>query len=232
MCYFGSKVMANVKPFDLRPQLCVWNLFLSTFSAWGAFRTVPHIMYRISHETFEETICDSASSGYGAGACGLAVQMFILSKIPELIDTVFIVLKKKPLIFLHWYHHVTVLLFSWNSYVTESGAGLYFVAMNYSVHAIMYFYYFLTAAKMVPKWFNPSIITTIQISQMVVGVGVVAASLYYHIYGGKKYAAGQCNNEDSNLVAGMVIYGSYLYLFVAFFFTKISEASTAKAKKA
>ena len=36
------------------------------------------------------------------------------------------------------YHHITVLLFCWHSYATESSTGLYFVAMNYSVHAIMY----------------------------------------------------------------------------------------------
>jgi len=37
------------------------------------------------------------------GATGLWVQLFILSKIPELIDTFFIVQRKRPLIFLHWY---------------------------------------------------------------------------------------------------------------------------------
>ena len=44
-------------------------------------------------------------------------------KIPELIDTVFIVLRKKPLIFLHWYHHVTVVLYCWHSFAQRSSAG-------------------------------------------------------------------------------------------------------------
>jgi len=142
-CYFGQKIMKNRKPFDLTWALAPWNLFLSLFSFYGASRTVPHMLWRMSHQSFEDTVCMSAHVAFGGGTCGLAVQLFILSKIPELFDTVFIVLRKKNLIFLHWYHHLTVLLYCWNSYVTESSAGLYFVSMNYSVHAIMYFYFFL-----------------------------------------------------------------------------------------
>jgi hypothetical protein len=33
---------------------------------------------------------------------GFWALMFVLSKVPELGDTIFIVLRKQPLIFLHW----------------------------------------------------------------------------------------------------------------------------------
>ena len=59
--------------------------------------------------------------------------MFV-PQIPELGDTVFVVLRKKPLIFLHWYHHVTVLLYCWHSYYEQTTYGLYFICMNYTVH--------------------------------------------------------------------------------------------------
>jgi hypothetical protein len=48
------------------------------------------------------------------------VQLFILSKFPELVDKFFIVARRRPLLFLHWYHHVAVLLYCWHSYATEA----------------------------------------------------------------------------------------------------------------
>jgi elongation of very long chain fatty acids protein 6 len=231
-CYFGQKIMENYKPFNLIGSLAAWNLFLSLFSTYGAIRTVPHLLHRISTLPFEQTVCEAPYVAYGNGACGLATQLFILSKIPELVDTVFIVLRKKPLIFLHWYHHVTVLLYCWNAYVTEASAGIYFVAMNYTVHAVMYFYYYLQAIRSVPKGFPTWIITLMQISQMIIGTFIVCASFYFHFYGGKQYAPGECNNSPSNLAAGGIIYASYLYLFVEFavkrFIFGVSEAPRKK----
>ena len=40
----------------------------------------------------------------------LGVDLVISSQIPELLDTVFLVLQKKRVIFLHWFHHVTVMM--------------------------------------------------------------------------------------------------------------------------
>lgn len=215
-CYFGQIYMNDRPAFGLNTSLAFWNLFLSLFSTYGVIRTVPHLLHRIATQPFEHTVCESVYSSYGGGACGLAVVLFILSKIPELFDTVFIVLRKKPLIFLHWYHHVTVLVYCWNSYVTTAAAGLWFVAMNYTVHAVMYFYFYLQAVKKVPEWFPTWIITMMQITQMIIGCFIVGASCYYYVYGGKYYAPGECHNSMSNMLVGLAIYGSYLYLFVEF----------------
>lgn len=234
-CYFGKSIMASRPAFKLDKLLALWNLFLAVFSAYGMVRTVPHMLYNIATKTFEETVCDHPAAAYGSGAVGLAMQMFIVSKLPELVDTVFIVLRKKPLIFLHWYHHVTVLLYCWNSYVTESAAGLYFGSMNYTVHAVMYFYYFLQAIKAIPKWFPSWIITLMQITQMIIGTFIVGSCLYYFKYGGVKYGPGECNNQPSNLIAGGIMYASYLYLFVEFavkrFIFGVKEAPRKKTEK-
>lgn len=218
----GRSYMKDRKPFQLTTAFAYWNLFLSIFSFYGVTRTVPHLLYRLATESLEDSVCKSAHVGYGGGVTGLAVQIFILSKIPELLDTVFLILLKKEVIFLHWYHHITVLLYCWNSYVTESAAGLWFVAMNYSVHSVMYLYFYLQTTNQTPKWMkkNAFFITFMQIMQMFVGTSIVIACLYYNQYGTKvykyKFSQSKCGNDDSNLIAGGVMYASYFALFVHF----------------
>jgi hypothetical protein len=206
--------------WDTRSLLAAWNAFLCIFSFAGAIRTVPHMLYLVGNSSFEKTICTPPDHEWGVGATGLWVQLFILSKIPELIDTFFIVQRKRPLIFLHWYHHVTVLLYCWHSYATEASQALYFVAMNYSVHAIMYGYYCLMALKIKPP-IPPVLITIAQISQMVVGTFIQGASMLY-------YGQAGCNVHYGNLVAGGLMYGSYFALFAQF---AIERFVTNKPKK-
>ena len=198
---------------------------------YGAIRTVPWILHAFQTIPFEQLVCLHPASSYGPGSCGLATQLFVLSKIPELIDTVFIVLHKKPCIFLHWYHHITVLLFCWHSYITESAYGIFFIAMNYSVHAIMYAYYALQAMKKVPKSYPAYNITFIQIAQMFGGTYIVAYAIYYRLYGNKFYEPGECGNFESNLAGGAVIYTTYLYLFVEFAFKRFLPGKKKKSEK-
>lgn len=206
----GPVIMKDRKPFSLKTTLAAWNLMLSLFSFAGALRTVPHLLWLIANLPLNSTICQPPATEWGVGATGFWVQMFIFSKIPELGDTVFLVLKKKPVIFLHWYHHITVLLYCWHAYTTEASQALYFVAMNYSVHAIMYGYYFLTATNLRPKWMPAWPITAAQLSQMVVGITIQVWSMVLYNNGVT------CQLDFGNLVAGAIMYGSYFGLFLEF----------------
>lgn len=227
----GQKYFSNREPWNWRKQLAIWNFSLSLFSFIGAARTLPHLFYNLSSLSLKDNLCLDPQATYGSGSTGLWVQLFVLSKFPELIDTLFIVVHKKKLIFLHWYHHVTVLLYCWHSYVTTSPSGIFFVAMNYSVHAIMYGYYFLMAVKCKPKWFNPIIVTVAQISQMFVGVSVTIIAYYY--YKVDKVEKSGCQIQRENNVAAFIMYGSYLYLFLQFFvgrYFKVKKIKDAKKK--
>lgn len=171
---------------------------------------MPYLLGYVLGKPYDCTVCDDSIQTWGSGPTGFWVMLFIYSKIPELLDTVFIVLRKKPLIFLHWYHHVTVLLFCWSAYSTMAASGLYFVAMNYTVHALMYGYYCLQALNVCPKSFPAILITLSQIAQMFIGTGVCISCWYYMLNGRT------CANDFTNLVGGALMYGSYLYLFVDF----------------
>ncbi|RQX73007.1 putative integral membrane protein, GNS1/SUR4 family protein [Toxoplasma gondii CAST] len=237
-CYFGTRWMKNRPAYDLRRPLKYWNLFLAVFSFMGMIRVVPHLFEILRRWGFEVSICSPPVFTYGHGASGLWIFLFIYSKYFELLDTLFIVLRKRPLNFLHWYHHATVLLYTWDGYCVEQPAGIYFVAMNYSVHAIMYFYYFLAAQLQRPLPWG-IFVTIAQISQMFVGMGVTCVSLYYSFayplvnkWTGWEFTDPMTHGQyisARNLVYGLLMYSTYLYLFAEYFFKRyVSKASHKK----
>lgn len=98
--------------------------------------------------------------------------------------------------------------------------------MNYSVHAVMYTYYWLAIIKKVPDWFPTWLITLAQILQMVVGVFV--AFNYYRVLS----TGGSCAVSTDLLWACAVMYSTYLYLFVEFAVKRyiIKPITDARAK--
>ena len=107
----GPALMAGREKVACKNALAVWNLLLSLFSAVGFARTFPHLVHYGSVFGFYPSVCAPAETAFGQGAAGLWTMLFIFSKVPELVDTVFLVITKKNVEFLHWYHHFTVLLY-------------------------------------------------------------------------------------------------------------------------
>lgn len=127
-------------------------------------------------------------------------------------DTAFVVLRKQKLLFLHWYHHITVLLYSWYSYKDMVAGGGWFMTMNFAVHALMYSYYAARAAGLrVPRPFAV-LITTAQIAQMTMGLAVSVLVYRWMQHGG------DCPSHLDNITWAALMYLSYLLLFSNFFY--------------
>jgi len=204
----GQYLMRNRKEYNLRKLLIAWNTAMFTFSLIGTFHTTT--VYSIMQ--FVNTFPNFASGWvcgtwcYVQGNPAAWVFFFNMSKVFEFFDTVFLVLRKRPVIFLHWYHHIITYLFCWYSnqnvhYYTCN--GYLFAWMNYTVHTFMYGYYLLRALR-----FNPPVdflITILQILQMVIGIIAVLSS-------------SSCENSDFvGVLFGFAIYVSFFVLFLRIF---------------
>ncbi|KAH9597921.1 ELO family [Trypanosoma melophagium] len=117
------------------------------------------------------------------GPCAFFLALFMYAKTPELADTLFLVLQKKPVSFLHWYHHLVTALYCWHASYVVIPSGIFFAAMNYTVHAVMYLYFagVVLGYRNLIRPFAP-LITLMQVLQMFVGMGItVYIWLQYHL---------------------------------------------------
>lgn len=104
--------MEHREPFKLRKALFLWNFGLAVFSLMGALRFLDEFVYVYKNFGFHFTVCDCTMQ-LESPTMGFWIWAFNKSKLVEFGDTLFIVLRKQKLIFLHWYHHASVCVFTW-----------------------------------------------------------------------------------------------------------------------
>ncbi|CEF70822.1 Elongation of very long chain fatty acids protein [Strongyloides ratti] len=205
-----ENAMKEKRAFELKKSLFLWNTSLAIFSIIGMIRSGEEFLYVFFNKPFTHSICYSMNPNEPVAFWACA---FALSKVAELFDTIFLVLRKRKVIFLHWYHHVVVLIYSWNSAVELTAAGRWFIFMNFSVHSIMYSYYALTSIGLrFPKIVSMAV-TILQTSQMLIGVAI-SCSVYYLR---SVINMIPCQQSYENLTLCFSIYLSFAILFMNFF---------------
>uniref|UniRef100_A0A8C9FCM2 Elongation of very long chain fatty acids protein n=1 Tax=Pavo cristatus TaxID=9049 RepID=A0A8C9FCM2_PAVCR len=218
---FGVQyLMRERRGYNLRMPLALWSLGLALFSAIGAHRTWKHLFSILTTVGFKQSVCNQLF--YVDPICKLWVYLFIMSKVVELGDTVFIVLRKQKLIFLHWYHHLLTLIYSWYCYKEMLSAGSWFITLNLTIHTVMYSYYTMRAVGFrLPRWIAMAI-TFSQILQMAVGVILCILLVFW-----KEDEVCLCTWPG--ICFSFLMYLSYLVLFCNFF-SKSYLKSTQKLK--
>ncbi|XP_078620241.1 very long chain fatty acid elongase 6-like [Branchiostoma floridae x Branchiostoma japonicum] len=225
MIVLGQRWMQNRTKYTLRGPLIGWNLLLGMFSVLGTIRFVPPLVSDVREHGFEWTLC--SATWYRDPVLHLWGSAFAFSKVLEFGDTVFIILRKQKLIFLHWYHHVTVLFYVWLSYKEQLAGGRWFIALNYGVHATMYMYYAARAAGIYIPRKVAMVITSSQTLQMVIGCVINYVS--YKLLFVDKVPG--CSASLTNIVVSSVMYFSYLLLFLHFFYGAYVRKSKLEKKE-
>jgi len=143
---WGPEWMKNKRAVEMKNILIAYNLYQVLFSLWICSNVF--VIKGDLHLLFTLTCSNPNSQSPLKNLTITSAWWYFFSKIVDLLDTVFFVLRKKQsqVTFLHVYHHSIMVLFTWAYLKLFPGElGLLIGFLNSFVHVIMYFYYFLAA---------------------------------------------------------------------------------------
>jgi len=211
--YYLPHYMKDRKPFLSDSFVIVWNFILMSFNSLWAIWITALVVKLWLEDGIHGIVCDPEGK-FWKGQNMFVVWCFLMSKFVELGDTAILALRRKPIIFLHWYHHVTVLLYCWYAVLTQNSCCIVFGWMNSCVHMFMYYYYW-KAAQGKKLWWS-KYLTTAQTAQMFIGIVLTANWAFY------QSRDGNCLSKDpaGTIWTASIMYTSYFYLFIKFFYMR------------
>ncbi|CAO1620971.1 unnamed protein product [Sympodiomycopsis kandeliae] len=215
---FGGQALMTkfkVAPMKLQSSFLVHNFLLSVGSSLLLACMLEEIMPIWYHHGFFHAIC--AADAWTPRMETLYIYNYLF-KFWELADTIFLVLKRKPLTLLHTYHHSATAALCFSQLMGKSSISWVVISLNLLVHVIMYAYYFLTTLKIRCPWKRA--VTLMQITQFVLDLSIVYFGAYHYFVGAYKLgfpAYGTCSASDDAALSGVFVLSSYLVLFVMFY---------------
>lgn len=214
--------MKEREAYDLRYVLALWNFALACISIFATIRMIPGYLHVVWDFSMAFSICDQ-SYGLRMHPSVFWGWAFKHLKSLEYGDTMFIVLRKRKLTFLHYYHHALTAVITAFAIGNRLPIGHGFIVANYFVHSLMYTYYTLMALNIkVPKPFSMTL-TSIQILQMMYGCYLCYLAFYFRAY------QDDCQFPLKPICIIIGMYLSYFVLFIRFFYLNyVSSANKIK----
>ncbi|KAE8341049.1 GNS1/SUR4 family-domain-containing protein [Aspergillus arachidicola] len=199
----GREVMRNRAPFKLRSLFLIHNFYLTAISAILLALYIEELVPTIFQNGIFYAICHR--DGGWTNRLVVLYYLTYLTKYLELLDTIFLFLKKKPLTFLHCYHHGATAVLCYTQLIGNTAVS---------------WYYFQSA------------LTRLQIRQFVIDLGFVYFASYTY-FTSTHFAwmpnAGHCAGEEFAAFADIIVISSYLALFISEVNPKATGIKTGNA---
>jgi elongation of very long chain fatty acids protein 4 len=172
--YFGQKYFESREAWNVEGYMLVYNFYQTAFNIWAVHGFLKEVYQR--GLPFGGTFY---RPGREEARLGFLIYCHYQNKYIELLDTVFMVVRKKneQVSFLHVYHH-SIMSWAWLIVLlVNPGGDAYFGSlMNSIIHTVMYGYYLLSALKLPCPW--KKYVTALQLAQF----AVIFVQGWYAIY--------------------------------------------------
>lgn len=217
MIHFGKKWMENRKEFQIKPYIFTYNLYQCILNLW----MMVAMYYEVCQNPHFKTWWGAkAQPGVGGFRISFLVWIHYNNKYVELLDTLWMILRKKnnQVSFLHCYHHI-LLIWAWFLVCkVETGGDVYFGAsVNSGIHVIMYGYYTLALMNIPCPW--KKWITQAQMCQFCLCIAHASYSMYVQ------------NQPIILPLAQIFVMVNMLVLFGNFYYKSYSKKSSSSSKK-
>ncbi|KAF9127576.1 hypothetical protein BGW39_005777 [Mortierella sp. 14UC] len=223
----GRQIMKSQEAFKLKPFFILHNFLLTIASGALLLLFIENLVPILARHGLFYAICDQ---GAWTQRLELLYYLNYLVKYWELADTVFLVLKKKPLEFLHYFHHSMTMILCFVQLGGYTSVSWVPITLNLTVHVLMYYYYMRSAAGVRIWW--KQYLTTLQIIQFVLDLGFIYFCSYTYFaftYFPHFPNVGKCAGTEGAALFGCGLLSSYLLLFINFY--RLTYNAKAKAAK-
>jgi len=216
------------KPFNINFITIPHNLIMCVYSLYAFIGVALVLFQNLQKVNFNAyyLFCDTNSDM--AEGMDYWIYTFYLSKYVEYLDTVFLLLKAKPVIppensqyFLHIYHHAITAAIVWVTLHYKFSTSWTGPLTNAFVHTMMYGYYFLAEMDKIDRSLGGKFITPIQLIQFMFCLGAV---IYETIQP-------NCGTHFGTVVFLFVNYMIFFLFFVKIWIDKRRERKQSRSIK-